>query len=190
VGIPAEAVSDYTPGSIFSGAGGFLTDGILNKTSPVDAKAGLEFLLGEPISRTHPMMVIWQTYFDSVDTINYGPLLVVRPLAGVASQDVYMSWGLDDTYSPNGTLDSMANSIGLPVANPVVSGNGIVNGTVVRPIVDNKGSGDGPNRTAALFQYQPDSYDGHFVATRHANAIADWLAFITSQISTGTATVP
>lgn len=190
VGIPAEAVSDYTPGSIFSGAGGFLTDGILNKTSPVDAKAGLEFLLGEPIGRTHPMMVIWQTYFDSVDTINYGPLLLARPPAGVASQDVYMSWGSDDTFSPNGTLDSMANSFGIPVANPVVSGNNIVNGTIVRPISENKSTGDGPMRTAALFQYQPDSYDGHFVATRHSNAIADWLAFITSQISVGTSTVP
>jgi predicted esterase len=187
VGVPAVAVTDLTDAAVFSGAGAFLTDGILTKTSPVEAKAGLELLLGEQIGRNHPMMVIWQTYFDDVDTVNYGPLLLRRPPAAVSAKHVLMTWAADDSYSPEATLDTMARSIGLPVAEVQLKDLGT--GTAARPISANRSSGDGP-RTAACFQYESGDYDGHFVSTRHASSIADWRAFLTSAASAGTPTIP
>ena len=47
-----------------------------------------------------------------------------------------------------------------------------------------------PTHTAFVAQYPHDGYDGHFVATRNPTAIADWLAFLTSLVSSGTPTVP
>jgi hypothetical protein len=187
VGVPAISVSGGVAGAIFSGAGAYLIDALLSKTSPVDAKTGLEFLLGEQIGVGHPVMAIWETYFNSVDTVNYGPLLVTRPLAGVPSKHVMMTWAQGDTFSPDRTLTHMARSAGLPVVNPAIED--LSTGLVSRPFSENRTGGDGLQRTAACFQYQPDGYDGHFVATRHPTAIADWVQFITSFVQNGTPTI-
>ena len=54
--------------------------------------------------------------------------------------------------------------------------------TTARPATNNKVTPDG-NRTAVVIQYQAgDNYDGHFVAQRNSNAVADWLAFLTSAV--------
>lgn len=188
VGIPAIAATDLTNGAIFSGAGSYLSDGILSKTSPVNAKAGLELVLGEAIDGAHPMMTLWQTFFDDVDPVNHAPLLLRRPPPGIPSKNIYLSWGLGDTYSPPATLTHTARATGLRVASPVVQD--LQTGTEVRPIAANVAGGDGVTRTAACFQYQPSGYDGHFVATQNPTAQADWLAFLTSLAATGTATVP
>jgi hypothetical protein len=50
--------------------------------------------------------------------------------------------------------------------------------------------GDSVKRTAAVFQYQSNGYDGHFVATKNPAAQADWMAFLQSYLSTGTAVIP
>ena len=187
VGIPAVAVSDYTTAPIFSGAGSLLTLGVLNKTSPVNAKAALEYLLGESLSFSHPVMTLWQWYFDSADPVNFAPLLIARPPAGLSRKHVFMSWGQGDTFSPAPTLNVTANTIGLPVVNPPIEDIG--SGTVSRPVSANLQRG-ADTLTGACFQYAPDGYDGHFVLTRNPAAIADWKAFVNSAIATGTPTVP
>jgi hypothetical protein len=160
-----------------------LTLGILNKTSPVNAKAALEFLLGEPLSTSHPVMIMWQWYFDAADPVNYGPLLIRTPPPGINAKHVFMSWGQGDTFSPEPTLNVTAKTIGLPVVNPPVTDIG--SGTVSRPV-----SANVTGQTAACFQYQPNGYDGHFVLTRSAKGIEDWTAFVDSAISTGVPLVP
>ncbi len=187
VGIPAIASSDLAGAAVFSGAGAHLTRGILTKTSPVNAKASLEFIIGEDLGTSHPVMVVWQTFFDSVDTLHYAPLLVKRPPEGLSSKHVYMSWGEEDTFSPQPTLEVMARAIGLPVADPVIED--LDSGLVTRPVSLNVTGGDGENRTAACFQYRSDGFDGHFAALRDAQAIRDWLGFYSSSIATGTPTV-
>ncbi|MCB9561739.1 MAG: hypothetical protein H6709_16650 [Kofleriaceae bacterium] len=190
VGILGVAAGDEAQGAIFSGAGSYLSEGILSKTSPVDAKQALSFIVGEDLTNGHPIMTIWQTYFDRIDPVNYDPLLVARPPIGVPSKHVWMSWGEGDSYSPTGTLNITAKAMRLQLAEPVV-GSGISGlSTVARPVSLNRTGGDGQARTAACFQYQPDGYDGHFVAQQNAAAIADWTAFLTSLAATGTPTVP
>lgn len=189
VGIPAIAVTDLAPAVVLSGAGSYLTDGILTKTSPVDAKAALEALVGEPLAADHPVMTIWQTYFDRIDPVNFAPLVLARPPAGVASKHVYLPWGDGDTFSPEATMNITARAMRLELAEPVVEAiNGLA--TTARPVTLNQRAGDGADRTAACFQYAPDGYDGHFVSTRNASAVDDWVEFLTSHAETGTPTVP
>lgn len=190
VGIPALAATDLASAVVLSGAGSYLSEGILSKTSPVDAAEALSFVIGEMLTPGHPIMTIWQTYFDRIDPVNFDPLILLRPPAGTAAKHVFMPWGQGDTYSPESTMNITARAMRLHLAEPVVE---TVTGLtqVPRPVSLNRAAGDGSDRTAACFQYTSDgSYDGHFVSTRNPGAIADWVDFLTSAAATGTPTVP
>jgi hypothetical protein len=133
------------------------------------------------------MMTLFQTYFDPVDTVNFAPQVIVRP-DGVPAKHVFMTWATDDTFSPRSTLNTMARALEIPAAAPVLENiSGLA--TVTRPVSANRTSPSGP-RTAAMFQYAAGSYDGHFVSTSNPDAVADWIAFLTSAIAAGTPTVP
>lgn len=187
VGIPGIAMSPDAQAAIFSGAGSNLTEGILNKKSPVNAKAGLELVLGDALGGGHPVMVIWQSFFDRIDPVNFDKLVVAKPPAGRPSKHVFMTWNASDTYSPKSTLTVTAQVMGLALAEPVIEQIG---STDTRPITPNRAGGDAVQRSATVFQYASEaSYDGHFVAQRNASAVADWKAFLTS-IATGTPSVP
>ncbi len=190
VGIPAIAVTGLAPAAIFSGAGSVLIEGILTKKSPTNAKAGLEFLIGEPLGGGHPVMVLWQTFFDRVDPINYSGMLIRRTPPGVRSKHVLVTWGKGDTFSPETTMNNTALAAGLVAAEPVVSPIGLANDA--RPINLSPGvpGGDGQVRFGALFQYDGGAaFDGHFVSTRVTAAISDWRAFLVS-VAAGTPAVP
>jgi len=51
-------------------------------------------------------------------------------------------------------------------------------------------AGDSVKVTAAVFQYEPNGYDGHFVALQNPAAQADWMAFLQSYFSLGSPKVP
>ncbi len=191
VGIPAIAVTDLAPAAVFSGAGSVLIEGILTKKSPVDARAGLELLVGERLGGGHPVMVLWQTFFDRIDPINYSPMLIRQPPPGVASKHVLLPWGRGDTFSPETTMNNTALAAGLLIADPVVSP---ITGLVLdpRPVTTTPGvlGGDGQRRLGAIFQYDGQmAFDGHFVSTRVNQAISDWRAFFVS-VAGGAPAVP
>ena len=135
-------------------------------------------------------MTLWQTFFDRMDPVNFDPLMIVRPPAGVVAKHVHMTWGLGDTFSREPTLNITARGLGLANAEPIVTPiNGVP--SVVRPVSGNVIDDQGLARTAACYQYQSDgTYDGHFVAQRNPAAIIDWLSFLTSAATAGTPTVP
>lgn len=188
VGLPAVATGNDAKGVIVSGAGSVLVEGLLRKRSPVSTQATLELLLGEPVGGGHPVMVLWQTFYDVIDPINFAPLLVKRPPAGVASKHVMQLWGKGDTYSPESTMNNTGLAAGLVAAEPLVANNGL--GADSRPITPGRAGGDGQLRLAAQFQYDGGAgFDGHFVATRVPAAIADWKAFLTS-LAAGAPAVP
>jgi hypothetical protein len=176
------------PGAaVLSGAGAFVTMSLLDKTMPTDIGAGLSDLLGEPLSPDHPVMTIFQSFFDRADPVHYNPLIIKRPLAGIPAKHVYMSWGKGDSYAPRSTLEANARSLQVPPVAPLVEGYNVE--PIVRPVRLNFASDSGLMRTAAVFQYAPDGYDGHFVAQESPAAIADWSAFASSYFATGTPTV-
>jgi hypothetical protein len=177
-----------TPAAVFSGAGSYLTASLLDKTMPVNISSGMAFLIGEPLDREHPVMTIFQSFFDRSDPLNYNPLIIRRPPATIPSKHVFMSWGKGDTYTPPSTLEANARSLGLSPAGTVIEDFDIP--AIARPVSANMKAGDSVNVTAAAFQYQPNGYDGHFVSTRNSGAQADWLAFLQSYFSTGAPVVP
>ena len=188
VGIPALAVTGRAQAAVLSGAGSVLVEGILGKKEPVDAKAGLELLVGESLGGGHPVMILWQTFFDRIDPVNYAPLLIRRPPAGVPSKHVWQTWGRGDRFSPETTLTATAAAAGLVVAEPQLMPLGLP--TDPRPITPTRVGGDGPIRLGAVAQYDgAGAYDGHFVATRHPGAIADWRAFLVS-VAQGAPSIP
>jgi hypothetical protein len=177
------------PGAaLLSGAGAYLTRSLLDKTKPFDVAAGLAEAAGEPLDELHPVMTLLQSVFDRADPVNYAPLVVAHPLPGVTPKHVYMSWGKGDSYTPRTTLEANARALGIPPVAPLLE-DYLVR-AISRPVSRNLMSGGGPQRTAALFQYAPDGYDGHFVAGLNPAAIADWTAFLRSYLATGTPTVP
>ncbi|HTA21112.1 MAG TPA: EB domain-containing protein, partial [Polyangia bacterium] len=189
-GTMAVAFSDAAPLAVFSGAGAFLTHSLLDKTNPVDIGAGLTFLLGEPLDDTHPVLTIFQSFFDRSDPLNYDPLIVTRPPGKLASKHVYMSWGTGDTYTPPSTLNANAHALGVPPVGAAPLGFGTLPAAIARPVSLDLTGGDGAKRTAAMFPYTSMGYDGHFVASMSPAAIADWSAFVQSYLATGTPAVP
>jgi hypothetical protein len=177
------------PGAaVLSGAGAYLTASLLEKTKPVDVVAGLASAIGEPLNEDHPVMTIFQSFFDRADPVNYNPLIVVHPRSGIPPKHVFMSWGKGDSYTPRGPLEANARSLGIPPVRPLVEDYMVR--PIERPVNRNLLSEGGPLRTAAVFQYAPDGYDGHFVATSNPTAIADWTAFLHTYVFTGTPSVP
>lgn len=191
VGLPAIAMSTRVPAVILSGSGSDLVKGILTRTSPTDARTVIEYLLhDDSVTEQHPLMALWQSYFDPIDPVNYAALVLAQPPPGVASKHVYLPWGQGDTYSSDAVMSITAQAMGLQLAEPVlVPIFGLAQ--VARPVSANRLGGDGVLRTAACFQYAPDiGYDGHFVSTQNPAAIADWIAFLVSHAQSGTPLVP
>jgi len=186
----ALAWSGAAPAAVFSGAGAHLTSSLLDKTMPVNIGAGMAFLIGEPLTPEHPVMTIFQSFFDRSDPLVYNPLIISRPPATIPSKHVYMSWGKGDTYTPLSTLDANAQSLGIPLAGAQIEGSIRDENKVTRPVTGNKMGGDSVKRTAAFLQYQPSGYDGHFVAAQNPAAVSDWTAFLKSYLATGTPAIP
>jgi hypothetical protein len=183
------SVSSEAKAAVFSGAGSYLSQGIMSKTSPVDAAAALAFVVGEPLTTGHPIMTIWQTFFDTIDPVNYDALVIARPPAGIPSKHVFMTYGIGDTYAPENTMQITARTMRLQQGDPLVTAlPGLTE--VARPMSANRVGGDGQTRTAIVVQYQPGNYDGHFVAQQNAAAVTDWVAFFDSAATSGTPTIP
>lgn len=192
VGLLGVPESPHLAAAVFSGAGSDLALGILGKTSPQPAKAGLELVLGEAVGGGHPFMILLQTFFDPIDPANHVARLVRTPPTGVASKHVLQTWSATDTYAPKATLTATAQVGGFSLAAPPTGSVIEAIATVdPRPITAAVAAGDGKTRFATVFEYATDgSYDGHFVATEHPQAIADWTAFFASLAAGGSPTVP
>jgi len=172
--------TNAAPAAALSGAGAFLSEALVTKTSPFDVRGTLQVVLGDSIDVFHPMIILYQTYFDRSDPLALAPLVVRRPLAGVTAKKVYMSWGTGDTYAPPPTLEANALGLGLRPVSPILERASSLGTPISRPV----------NDIPAVFQYAPTTGDGHFVAFQNASARADWVAFLDSYFATGAPVVP
>jgi len=133
-------------------------------------------------------MTIFQSFFERSDPLNYNPLIIRRAPATLGTKHVYMSWGKGDTYTPRSTLDANARSLGLAPAGSVIDMFDVP--PITRPVSANVTGSDNVARTAAVLQYEPNSYDGHFVAIKNADAITDWATYLTSYFTAGKPAIP
>lgn len=162
VGVPALAFEPDLAGIVLSGAGGDLRVSLLTKRQPIDIASAVPVVLQETgVSSGHPALNLFQAFFDRADAANYGGLLLARRPMGVPARPVFMSYGLDDSYSTIETQQVLAGTIGLPVASdrPAASMWPPAGSLSPLPFMNNAFG-----TTAGLLQGQPPTgRDGHFV---------------------------
>jgi hypothetical protein len=172
---------DVAHAVILSGAGAKLTESLLTKTSPSDYKAGLEFLVQDAIDGSHPVLTLFQTWFDRADPIHYGRLMISSPPPGSTAKNVFKSWGTMDTYTPTGTLEIDERNLaaqGLPTVT-LTPADGKPSNTTTRPVQNNLAG-----VTGVAVQYAiGNATDGHFVAFQVSSAVQDWTSFLTSYVT-------
>lgn len=177
---------------VLSGIGGDLTLSMQHKRSPVDIAAVVPYALADAdaegrlaVGSFHPVLAIFQAFFDRVDPVNHARRLYRDPPG--AGLHVMATWGLGDTFAPDRTVQSYAVAARLPLVTPVLTrkSDGAVETfglpTVDPPAMGNLTVADEP-RTIGLRQYEPAmGEDGHFVATSGAGR-ADVIRFLTDAL--------
>ncbi len=166
-----------------SGDGGDLTLSLLNKTQPVDIAGVLPFALLDANGdghlaggEYHPVLALFQAFFDRVDPVNFGRLLQREPVDGSTGADVFMTYGLGDTYAPPPTLRAFAKSVGFTEVNPVLDDFGL---TSVDPPLSSNVTIHMTMHTQGMRQYMPPAgVDGHFVALESDLGKADTTRFL------------
>lgn len=168
---------------VLSGQGGDLTQSLLHKTEPIDIASAVPFALLDAdgsgrlsAGEFHPALALFQSFFDSVDSVNYARRVLAPPM-GSRGHHVFMTYGLGDTYSPEETMRAYSRAGGFPLVRPLrtmdfgwqqfdapLSGNATIDMTPF---------------TIGLRQYDaPAGEDGHFVATRSPEGRADTVRFV------------
>ena len=190
-------------GAVLSGAGGSLVYGLLGKKLPYDASVGLRLGLQEmAINAYHPVLNLFQTYFESSDPLIYAPLFYMN--APIAPLHILHTYGQNDSFCPPATSRILAAATGgtlglpdaaanlpawfdvmadllmdtkqLPLSGNVTVGAKTVTGVTVQATNDPKQS-----LTAA-------PYDGHFVAFNDQTVHRQLLEFLAG-LASGTPTV-
>ncbi len=211
----------YEPGikaTLLSGAGGYLIGAMLNKTMPVNVAAMIQFILADgEVGTNHPLLNLFQLYFEETDTLNYGRLVFREPPAGLKAKHTFLSYGIADGYTPPLTIRALAKTMGLQQLNQSAErcGDGVCNGSedcnscgkdctnknkcgpfdpefqlVDAPLSDNRGTPTG-NVTAALVPYSGDgSYDDHFSIFRNEQGKRQSVHFFGSAVQDGVPTIP
>jgi pimeloyl-ACP methyl ester carboxylesterase len=181
--------------AIFSGAGGGLTLSLLNKTSPVDVASAIGFVLGDVdssgksrVGEHHPALNLIQLWFDTIEPLNFAPLLFFQPPGGLPPKSVLHVWGNGDTYVPDETARSLASAMRAVQAEPYAEKVGGTNAE--EPPFSKTWSAGGVPVTGAVTDHAPDAdYDGHFVMFRNPDAIRQARQFIGTAIVDGVPTV-
>ena len=179
---------------VLSGAGGDLTQSLLNKTNPVDISAAIKLVLADvDVNGAHPLLNLFQMLMERSDPVNYGKALhketVTLDEMPIPGKSVLQTYGDGDTYSPPATMKAQALSISMQIAKPsfeAVGGMAVVD----LPVTENYSGGDeNPRVTAVMIQYSPADYDGHFVSTRNSDCLSQWTSFLASAATDGIPTL-
>jgi dienelactone hydrolase len=191
-GPPFLAYEPEVKGAVLSGAGGLIYFTLLYKKEPIDITGLVVLLLGESgnvLDEFHPMFALMQAFLEPSDPVNYGPLLMREPVAGVTAKDIFMSEGIVDHYTPPPNIEALGTSIGLQLINPTLQD---IPGLALReiPVVDAPVSANVGTRTGVLLQYTaPPDRDGHFVIFRVPAAQTQHAEFLGTLARDGVATL-
>ncbi len=188
-------------GAVLSGCGGSLVYGLLGKQKPYDASVGLKLGLQDlGVDPYHPVLNLFQNYFEVADPLLYAPLLTSQ--APLAPLNVLQTYGMNDSYTPPTTSRIFAAAAGLTIGlpNPLPTWFDLAQdlgaASAALPIASNFSAGGKTCTAAALEALNAPGnstsgkpYDGHFVAFNDKTLIAQVQGFVASLVS-GTPTVP
>lgn len=178
--------------AVLTGVGGHFASSLLLKQKPVDIAAVLPFALFDPDitndgrlagGEVNPMLALLQSYFESSDPLNYARELILEPPASAKDgHDVFMVYGLFDSFTPEATQQNYAKAAGLYAVRSDLTEQFM---ELPSPTFNNVMVGS-MRRTVALRTYRPSDGgiggivpDGHFVATLTTRGQADVRRFIT-----------
>jgi len=187
IGVP---YSPHYRAVVFSGQGASLADALISKTKPQNIAAALPFALQDPeglfppklyAGEFNPALALLQAYIDPADPANHARRFVIDPREGIGPRHIFQVYGLDDSFSPRATQQHFAMAAGLAQVAPEASLSKPDDiwgqSTFPAPFSGNYARDD-VFYTAALRQYAPGSYDGHFVAFQNATATGDVVRFL------------
>ncbi len=153
----------------------------------------------EEMDSRWPVMSLLQAVLEPCDTITFGPLVYKRPLAGAPAKNIYLAVGQNDFYTKAFTQNAVATSLFLPLAGKVVEPSILLNQKLLGfdkpldfPVSQNVQSEDGRKVTAAVLQYEADSWthEGHNVNHNLPETKYQHGWFLRTLIDSGVAIIP
>jgi hypothetical protein len=155
--------------------------------------------MSEEMDARWPVLSLIQAVLEPCDTTTFGPFVYRRPLPGQAPKNVYLAVGGNDFYTKAITQNALITAIGLPLAGPIREESLLLNERLMGfdkplnfPVSQNVQSEDGRKATAAVLQYEPDSWthEGHNV--NHNLSVTKYQHgwFLRTLIDTGVAIIP
>ena len=155
--------------ALWSGLGVDSSRSLMSREAPVDIAAGLPTLLLDrdasgnlAAGNFHPLLGLFQNYFDRGDGLNYAWRYRQSLPAGGVAHHLFMTYGLGDRYAPEVSMQSFARAAALTQVQPLLAPFGLTNAPA--PLSANVKL-NGQSYTLGLRQYEalPGS-EGHFVA--------------------------
>lgn len=192
-GTTGPIFAPYEPdirGVVFSGCAGALVFGLLGKEKPYDSSVGLRMALQElNIDEFHPLLHLFQFYFDQADPLIYAHLLYKEPVE--APKHALHVFGRNDSYTPDSGQAAYAAATGgtMALPDPVPSWFDRLEiyemSTAALPLSGNFDA-DGTEITGVTVQHLNDPensvsekpYDGHFVTYQDKTAIGQVREFL------------
>lgn len=180
-------------GTVLSGASACLVNSLTSKRLPIDIAGGMWAALGEASPQSvnvyHPVLSLLQTWTDPVDPLHFAANASTMPMDGALpayARHVFQVWGKDDLFTAQPVQSAFAVGARLWFVGPQVD---TLDVTPVHPSVS--GNITQPRTvTAAIRQYVPMGYDGHFVAFSEPTAKTDATRFIGRVIRGEVPTIP
>jgi predicted esterase len=183
--------------AVLSGAGAHLLLTLLRKEGGLDIPTLLELILNDgaygSIDEFHPVLTLVQTYIEPADPLAYTRYYLREPPAGVGPRNVYLSYGVGDTYTPNITTRVLAAAAGFAPAGTLIDPYEALEiysavSPLDPPVCENT-EGPAGISTTVVVQYQPRyGDDGHFVVFDHMTARRQSVGFLATATSTLSAT--
>lgn len=180
-------------GTLLSGASACLVNSLTSKKAPVDIAGGLWAALSESsplaVNSSHPVLSLLQAWSDPVDPLHFAANAAVMPLDGTRpayARHVFQVWGKDDLFTAQPVQSSFAVGARLGFVGPQVD-------TLdVTPVLTSASGNVTVPRTvtAAVRQYVPLGYDGHFVVFNNSTATTDAARFIARVLRGEVPTIP
>jgi hypothetical protein len=173
--------------AVLSGNGASLMDSLLTKKSPVNIPAVLPFAFGDmgsdgtlPSGINHPVLALLQLWIDPADPLAHAARMALLPPATVPAHHVFQPYGTGDTYSTGATQATYALAAGLGMVAHDASATAPEKIGELAPGTAKAGNltVDSKPVTALVREYGPSGYDGHFVAQRNPQALADVARFL------------
>ncbi len=178
------AVEPHLRAAVLSASGGGISETLMLRKDPLDIRAFIAQLTGEPIEQLdarHPVVTLVQTLVDITDPINYAPAWVDGAMRDGTALSILLTIGLEDPYTPPITAESLAAAARIAVVAPALEWSpGMLAAGVEElpaPIVANVTSATGQQATAALFQAA--GY-GHYLVFENADAAQRYAGFLQS----------